>query len=311
MELRAVGEPWLSSSFLADSRRQCQTKYTFDDKTFQGHGFFSKVRRGRHRSTGEAIVMMSIKTSVYCLDGRIPIWEMAVLQQLRHEHVTRLLDVFCKPGQFGLVFQSTECNLRQHMEGLHYQLTPAAVKDFTQQLLLGLKCCHKNGLVHRNLNPQALFIAKDCVLKVGAFSFTSGHPLPEKCNDGSTMWYMAPEVLLGVKECTSAGDMWAAACIMAEMATGAPLFMGLSAPDTALTIFEKLGAPPACLEMGVGQLPDMVHPRPAWRRKGWENIRNMVEQVGDAGTQLLDKLFLYEPAARPSASRALLHQYLA
>eukprot|EP00959_Pyramimonas_sp_CCMP1952_P338873 7096668-Pyramimonas_sp.AAC.1 len=41
-----------------------------------------------------------------------------------------------------------------------------------------------------------------------------------------TIWYRAPELLLGAKHYTHSLDMWAAGCIFGELATLKPLFQG-------------------------------------------------------------------------------------
>ncbi|KAJ6378337.1 hypothetical protein OIU78_028559 [Salix suchowensis] len=47
-----------------------------------------------------------------------------------------------------------------------------------------------------------------------------------------TIWYRAPELLLGAKHYTSAIDMWAVGCIFAELLTLKPLFQGAEAKST-------------------------------------------------------------------------------
>ncbi|KAB5524618.1 hypothetical protein DKX38_022367 [Salix brachista] len=47
-----------------------------------------------------------------------------------------------------------------------------------------------------------------------------------------TIWYRAPELLLGAKHYTSVIDMWAVGCIFAELLTLKPLFQGAEAKST-------------------------------------------------------------------------------
>jgi len=46
-----------------------------------------------------------------------------------------------------------------------------------------------------------------------------------------TLWYRAPEILLGSKRYTTSIDMWSLGCIFAEMAQRKPLFCGDSEID--------------------------------------------------------------------------------
>jgi cyclin-dependent kinase len=53
-----------------------------------------------------------------------------------------------------------------------------------------------------------------------------------------TLWYRAPEVLLGSRHYSTAIDMWSVGCIVAEMVLqGHPLFPGDSEIDQIFKIF--------------------------------------------------------------------------
>ena len=57
------------------------------------------------------------------------------------------------------------------------------------------------------------------------------------CPQVVTLWYRAPEVLLGSRHYSTAIDMWSVGCIYAEMAMRAPLFPGDSEIDEIFRIF--------------------------------------------------------------------------
>lgn len=46
-----------------------------------------------------------------------------------------------------------------------------------------------------------------------------------------TLWYRAPELLLGAKEYDTAIDMWSVGCIFAEFLKSEPLFTGKNESD--------------------------------------------------------------------------------
>ena len=58
-----------------------------------------------------------------------------------------------------------------------------------------------------------------------------------------TLWYRAPELLLGENRYTEAVDMWSVACIMAELILREPLFAGKSEMEQLHQIFKVLGNP--------------------------------------------------------------------
>lgn len=52
-----------------------------------------------------------------------------------------------------------------------------------------------------------------------------------------TLWYRAPEVLLGSRHYSTGVDMWSVGCIFAEMIMRQPLFPGDSEIDEIFRIF--------------------------------------------------------------------------
>jgi serine/threonine protein kinase len=56
-----------------------------------------------------------------------------------------------------------------------------------------------------------------------------------------TLWYRAPEILLGKPVYSPAVDMWAIGAIFAEMANGKPLWRGDSEIDQLYSIFQCVG----------------------------------------------------------------------
>lgn len=66
----------------------------------------------------------------------------------------------------------------------------------------------------------------------------SGHLLRTSvCVQVVTLWYRAPEVLLGSTRYSCPVDIWSVGCIFAEMASRLPLFQGDSEIDQLFRIF--------------------------------------------------------------------------
>lgn len=116
-----------------------------------------------------------------------------------------------------LVFEYCECDLRKLMN--QRPLTSEEVWKFSNQLLLGIKYSHENRILHRDLKPQNLLIDAQGDLKIADFglarSFT--YPMQPLTHEVVTLWYRAPEILLGQEIYTSSIDMWAVGCIIGNI----------------------------------------------------------------------------------------------
>ena len=58
-----------------------------------------------------------------------------------------------------------------------------------------------------------------------------------------TLWYRAPELLLGINEYSTPVDIWSIGCIFAELVLRQPLFKGEYEIEQLFKIFHLLGTP--------------------------------------------------------------------
>lgn len=145
-------------------------------------------------------------------------------------------------------------------------------------------------------------------LKLADFGLARAFGLPIKTytHEVITLWYRAPEILLGSKKYSTPVDIWSAGCIFAEMAQKRPLFAGDSEIDQLFKIFRVLGTPDDNNFPGVTSFPDYKPSFPRWRGGC---ISNLVPNLEPAGVDLLSQMVCYDPARRISARAALQHPY--
>lgn len=82
-------------------------------------------------------------------------------------------------------------------------------------------------------------------MKIGDFGLARAFSVPIRpyTKQVVTLWYRAPEILLGAPEYSTPIDIWAIGCIFWELVTKVPLFAGDSELDQIYRIFRILGTP--------------------------------------------------------------------
>lgn len=88
-----------------------------------------------------------------------------------------------------------------------------------KQLTEGLAYLHTQRILHRDIKPQNLLVDKEGHIKIADFGLSRCFSIPTKpyTHEVVTMWYRAPELLLGSKLYTNGIDIWSMGCVMAEM----------------------------------------------------------------------------------------------
>merc|ERR550539_893899 len=153
-------------------------------------------------------------------------------------------------------------------------LSGSLVKSYTHQLLKGLNFCHSKRIIHRDLKPQNLLIDRNGALKLADFGLARafGIPLRSYTHEVVTLWYRAPEVLMGSRKYSTPVDIWSVGCIFAEMVNGQPLFPGNSDADQLQKIFKILGTPNETNWPAVTELPEWKTDFQVYELHPWPNI---------------------------------------
>jgi serine/threonine protein kinase len=284
-----------------------------------GRGVYGTVLVARDRETNERVALKRISLDEDQGDG-VPahvVREVSLLRDFVHRNVVQLMDLqVMSLTEFQLVFEYVPDELHRIVKGHRRagtQLPMARVLQYSQDLLRGIHACHQRLIIHRDLKPQNVLIHPVDGLKICDFGLARAfsQPVRQYTPEVITLWYRAPELLLGHSQYGPEVDIWSAGCIIAEMATSHPTFPGDSEIGTAFKIMQLLGSPTEATWPGFEQILSCWSPHfPRWPPTDLAPIRAARPELGEAGMDLLRNLLAMNPASRIKARRARDHAFL-
>lgn len=264
-----------------------------------GEGGYGRVYKAEDKETGQLVAMKK-----QCFERVVPaqiLLEISVLQQLQHENIVQLLDTVTKREKIFLIFELFEGDLHQYMAVA--KLEEPLMQSYPFQLLSGVKFIHENGILHRDLKPQNLLIDKEGALKICDFGLACERSQKTKTRQVATLYYRAPELLLGSERYDSEIDLWSVGCILGEMILNEVLFYGDCEIGQLFTIFNRLGTPTETSWPGMRSLPYYSEMFPKFESQ-------LAELFGGSSLDLISRLLAYPPETRLGSAMALLHPYL-
>ncbi len=191
------------------------SRYNREDRV--GEGTYGVVWKARSKADPSLVVALK-RIRLESEDEGVPstaIREISLLRELDHPNIVKLIEVIHTENKLTLVFEFMDYDLKKVMDLHHQKLSTNTVKRYMHQLLQGIAYCHDKKVLHRDLKPQNLLINKDGELKLADFGLARAFGIPVRTytNEVVTLWYRAPDVLLGNRMYDTAVDMWSIACM--------------------------------------------------------------------------------------------------
>jgi cell division cycle 2-like protein len=283
-------------------------------------GTYGVVYRGRDLETMTVCALKRLKLekerSGFPLTS---VREINVLLALEHPNIVNVSEVVMgrrhandpRDDQIFMVMEYADHDL----DSLNYRFSIAEIKCLMVQLLSGVAYLHDNYVMHRDLKPANILYNNKGQLKICDFGLArqfSAFP-KDYTQMVVTLWYRAPELLLGTRKYSSAVDVWSVGCIMAQLLIGRPLLTGNGEIDQIKKTYNVIGNP---------KDREYFETLPLWDKckhiKRSEDAPRLADILLEANVpitkemiDLLHRLLDLNPETRVSARDALDHPWFA
>ncbi|GFY90623.1 protein kinase superfamily protein [Actinidia rufa] len=285
---------------------------TFEKIDKIGSGTYSNVYKARDTITGKIFALKKVRfDNLEPESVRFMSREIIILRRLDHPNIIKLegLATSRMSCSLYLVFEYMEHDLAGLAASPEIKFTTAQVKCYMNQLLSGLEHCHSRGVLHRDIKGSNLLIDNGGILKIADFGLATivdprhKHPLTSRV---VTLWYRAPELLLGATDYGVGIDLWSAGCILAELLAGKPIMPGRTEVEQLHKIYKLCGSPSEEY-WKKSKLPNatLFKPREPYKRC----ISETFKHFPPSSLPLIETLLALDPAERKTATDALRSEF--
>jgi len=268
-----------------------------------GEGTFGIVYKAIDRKSNEYVALKKVRLMQE--EEGIPstaIREIALLKELIHVNIVKLVDVMHSIKKLTLVFEYIDTDLKKIIDKTEGKGLEASIcKSYLYQILQGMRLIHKLKILHRDLKPQNILVTNDGIIKIADFGLSRGFGIPVKnyTHEVVTLWYRPPDVLIGNKNYYTSIDIWSIGCIFAEMLIGNVAFQGQNEDDQLERIMNMFGCSESIEKSVFG-----------WKYPIQKSINEVFPSIIDHDClDLLERMLNLNPELRISVDDALKHRY--
>jgi serine/threonine-protein kinase len=187
----------------------------FELLTELGRGGTGVVFKARDRESGAVVALKRLNPDVKFAER-----EVLLARTVTHANVCKVYDLFREDGHACI---SMELIDGETLQDFLKRSDPPSIDQtlgIARQIMDGLEAAHRAGIVHRDLNPQNILIARDGTVKITDFGVARvAGPRglqPTRTDISGTPGYMAPEQIIGLYA-DARTDLYALGFILYQM----------------------------------------------------------------------------------------------
>lgn len=212
----------------------------FENLKLIGEGTFGKVFVGNEKNGSQKYAIKKIQIEKGGL-STITIRELSALKKYKYKNIVRLFDTYIEDMNFYMILEYLPFDLSALFLS-KYIFQNSQIKNLMFQLLQGLSFIHSKGLIHRDIKSSNILLTQKGELKIADFGLSKTES-KNMTNQVCTLWYRAPELLLGENKYDNRIDTWSVGCILIEFKTFTPFFSETNEISQIKKILSVLGAP--------------------------------------------------------------------
>jgi beta-lactam-binding protein with PASTA domain/predicted Ser/Thr protein kinase len=223
-----------------------------------GRGGMAEVHLGRDSRLGRTVAVKMLRPDL----ARDPSFQARFRREahsaasLNHPAIVAVYDTgedeFAGNPVPYIVMEYVEGSTLRELLASGNRLVPERAMEITDGVLAALAYSHQQGIVHRDIKPANVMLTRSGDVKVMDFGIAravadSGATMTQTSAVIGTAQYLSPEQARG-EQVDARSDIYSTGCLLYELLTGRPPFVGDSPVSVAYQHVREEPAPPSSLD---------------------------------------------------------------
>jgi tRNA A-37 threonylcarbamoyl transferase component Bud32/tetratricopeptide (TPR) repeat protein len=207
-----------------------------------GRGAMGVVHRARDEKLERDVAIKEMAGELRTNQTALQLFsqEAKALAQLNHTNIVAMYDQVTDERGIYMIMEMVDGTTLEHILAERGALPWPEAIAVVDQLCAGLAYAHARKVIHRDIKPGNIFIARDDTVKLGDFGLARvlREVTIRKTEVRGTPLYMAPEQITGT-DVNHRADLYAVGCTLFELVCGRPPFI-----DNDILYAQLHNAPP-------------------------------------------------------------------